>query len=153
MIDRETARSMNYDNQLKHVRTYFEKRQLNRNYRQAERLPRRTSAQITAATKRSLPDRLTSQQYEPYGGYINWPVVLRDAEYQEQRQQVDKLFAAHAKAGGGINTTYYASIQSTLTKMSEQLSGNYRTTNTDQFIYARKFLASLQYEARMPVGS
>ena len=153
MIDRETARSMNYDNQLKHVRTYFEKRRLNRAYREAERGPRRTREQAVAAAKRAAPDRLSVQQFEPYRGRINWPVTLTDDQYRVHREQLDRLFAAHAASGSGLQTRYYAPIQSTLGKLEEQLVGNVKTTNADQYIYARKFLKSLQYEARFPVGS
>ena len=152
MIDRETARSMNYDNQLKHVSTYFEKRQMNRKYRDSLR-PRRSGAQITAAAQRSAPDRLTSQQYDPYGGRINWPVALKTADYAQSRQQVDQLFAAHARAGGGINTNYYAPIHSAIDALQKQLTGNFKQTDASQWAYARKFLTSLQYEAKIPVGS
>ncbi|MEO1528960.1 MAG: hypothetical protein AAFX06_26360 [Planctomycetota bacterium] len=153
MIDRETARSMNYDNQLKHVRTYFEKRRLNRAYREAERGPRRTREQIVASAKRNAPDRLTVQQFDAYGGRINWPAALRSVQYQSDRQQLDKLFAAHAAAGSGIQTPYYAGIQTAMERIQNTLVSNVKTTNAEQYMYARKFLKSLSYEARFPVGS
>ena len=153
MIDRETARSMNYDNRLKHVQTYYEKRKLRREYRQAERLPRRSAAEISASASRSAPKRLTIQQYDPYEGRISWPVVFQETNYDRGRQYIDRLFAAHAQAGGGINTKYYAAIQSSLKGMNRLLYDNFENTNPEQFTYAQKFLKSLQYEARFPVGS
>ncbi|MEM6980792.1 MAG: hypothetical protein AAF539_14110 [Planctomycetota bacterium] len=152
MIDRETARSMNYDNQLKHVRTYFEKRRLNRQYREMEN-PRRSGAEITASAKRRAPNRLTSTEYDPYGGRINWPIALRATGYDDQRNELNRLFAAHAAYGGGINTTSYAPIDSLVGEMESRLIKNFKNTNAQQFSYARKFLISLKYEARFPVGS
>ena len=153
LIDRERAKSMSYDNQIKHTKTYFEKRKLNRQYRQAERLPRRTDQQIRASSKRAAPDRLTVQQYDAFRGRINWPVVLRDQKYAKQRSQLDQLFALHARSGGGIDTPQYASIQTVAAQMDRLLESNFKTTNSDQFHYAKRFLTSLKYEAKYPVGS
>lgn len=153
MIDRETARSMNYDNQLKHVRTYFEKRRLNRAYREVERGPRRTREQIAATAKLAVPDRLSVQQFDAYGGRINWPAAVRTAEYEGQRRQLDRLFAAHAAAGSGLQSPYYARIQTSMEQIQKTLVANIKSTNAEQYMYARRFLKSLQYEARFPVGS
>lgn len=153
MIDRETAVSMNYDNQLKHVRTYFEKRKLNREYREAERRPRRTYQQITESGKRNAPDRLTVRQYDPYSGEISWPAALREAKYENARQYMNRLFVAHATAGGGIDSEHYGKVYSSLDKFQDMLGRNYESTNPQQWVAAKKFLKSLQYEARFPVGS
>lgn len=153
MIDRETARSMNYDNQLKHVQTYFEKRKMNRAYREAERRPSRTQSQINAAAKRKAPDRMTVHEYDPYTGAVNWPVVLRQSTYEKGRAHMERLFTAHAFAGGGMDTEYYAEIYASLDKFHDQLKRNLQQTNRQQWIAASKFLKSLKYEARFPVGA
>jgi hypothetical protein len=121
LIDRETARSMNYDNQLKHTKTYFENRKLNRSYRQAERGPRQTSQQISRRAKEAAPDRLTVNQYDQAGGRMNWPVVLKADTYTAQRTKLDQQFPLHAREGGGINTSRYANIQTTIQSLQSAL--------------------------------
>ena len=153
MIDRQTAESMSYDNQIKKTKTYFEKRELNRSYREAEKAPKQTTAASDAKTSKSAVDRLTVKQYDQAGGRMNWPVVLKAEPYAAQRTTLDRLFPSHAKAGGGINTSQYADIQTTILKLQAILKQNRTTTNIDQYMYSLRFLESLHYEAKIPVGS
>ncbi|MEM8910538.1 MAG: hypothetical protein AAGC97_02130 [Planctomycetota bacterium] len=153
LIDRERAKSMSYDNELKRVDTYFKKRQLNRQYRAAEKGPRRTMADIEASRKASLPDRLTIAEYDAYRGLIRWPVIIRDQRFAAQRSKLDTLFSKHAAEGGGINTFQYASIISEIDQLVSALAKNYRQLNGDQYVYTQRFLKSLRYEASFAVGT
>lgn len=153
LIDREKARSMNYDNQIKHTKTFFEKRQLNQAFRAAERGPSPTSADRRRRAQSKVPDRLTVQQYDAFRGRINWPVVLRSSTYASHRQKLNELFAQHAASGGGIDTLQYSSIAESVVEMEATLKKSMSTTNTEQFMYARRFLLSLKYEARFTVGA
>jgi hypothetical protein len=152
-IDNETARSMNYDNQIKQVQTYFEKRRLNKSYREAERAPRKSSYEYAVTAKAMAPSRLSASEYDAVHGKVKWPGALRATSYSGQRAQLDKLFAAHAASGGGIGTAEYADIQSSLTDLQSALKKDFKTTNSDQFLQATNFLKSLRYEARFSVGS
>ncbi len=153
MIDRERARSMSYDNQLKHVQTYFEKRKMSRSFRDEERRSMPTSEQRSASRARNRPDRLTVRQFDAMTGRIEWPVLLQTPEYAEKCRQLDRLFNAHCRDGGGINTKHYAAIQSTSSELLTQIKKNFASLNAQQFTYTRRFLESLQYEARFDVGS
>ena len=152
-IDNETARSMNYDNQIKHVQTYFEKRRLNKSYREAARAPRKSSSEYAMTSKALAPQRLSASEYDAVHGKVKWPVVLRATSYSNERKQLDKLFAAHAASGGGIGTAEYAEFQSSLTNGQSALKKDFQKTNAEQFAQANNFLKSLRYEARFAVGS
>lgn len=152
-VDREQARSMSYDNQAKKTQTYFENRRANRAYRDAERTPRASRADLERYARDATPDRLTSRQYDPYYGRINWPVIVKGARYASDRQRLDRLFASHAAAGGGINTVEYGEIQSVGASMESSLKEDIANVTPEQYTYTRKFLKSLRAEARYPVGS
>lgn len=152
-IDHQTAQSMSYDNQIKRVVTFHEKRKLGQMYRAAERGPAPTSEQLARMSKASKPDRLNSQQFDSIRGRINWPVVLKAEQFTEQRDELNQRFASHVAAGGGINTADYAEIQRVAAEMETELKKLVDKTNAEQFMYARKFLASLRYEARFEAGT
>lgn len=152
-VDSQTAKSMSYDNQIKATNTYFQKRQLNRTYREAERGQRLTRADHERISRSRAPDRLNSSQFDSYTGRINWPVVLKENQYRQNRARIDHLYVEHIAAGGGINTYQYADIKALTSEMRTKLRTNLKNMPPEQYTYARKFLVGLQYEARFPAGS
>ena len=153
LVDAQTAQGMSYDNQIKATNTYFQKRQLNRMYRQAEKGPRHTQSDYAKWAHDRAPDRLNSSQIDSFAGRINWPVVLRGEAYRKNRERLDVLYASHTAAGGGINTYEYAEIQQRSKEMQAQLRLNISNITTEQYSYARTFLEGLRYEARHPAGA
>ena len=152
-IDKQQARSMELDNQIKQTKTYFEKRKLNKMYREAEAGPRWTQQQYSQMASEKAPDRLSSSQWDSLRGTVHWPQALRGDSYVRQRGRMNELLAQHAAAGGGMNTPYYSEIQRGANYMQEQLKKDISRTTPEQYTYARKFLVSLAYEARFPAGS
>ena len=153
LVEYETAKGMSYDNQVKYTNTYFQKRQLNRSYREEERAPRHSQADYQRWAREEAPDRLSVGQVDDFRGTINWPVVLQQPEYKSKREQVDRLYASHTAAGGGMGTTEYAQIQSSTKELQDQLRGNLDNLTSEQYLYARKFLEGLRYDARFPAGT
>ena len=151
LVDSQTAQSMSYDNQIKATNTYFQKRQLNRSYRQAERGPQYTAAEYRKWARERAPDRLNSSQVDRYTGRINWPVVLKGESYRKRREQLDQLYASHTAGGGGMNTSEYAKIQRLSKEMQTQLKDEIKDLTPEQYSYTRKFLEGLRYEARQGV--
>jgi len=122
-------------------------------YRDAQRGPRRTSADYARYNRARSPDRLNANQFNPIDGTINWPVLLKRVNYAAHRQRIETLFAGHVAAGGGTNTVEYAQIQSALRALASVFGKNAAGTEADQRVYTRKFLQGLSYEARFPVGA
>lgn len=149
-IDQQTATSMSYDNQIKQTVTFFEKRKLNRMYREQEKSPPASRSDLASYAKARAPDRASPRQLDSYTGRIQWPVVLQGQAFARQRQELEQLYAKHAAAGGGINTAEYAEIQRVATGLEADLKKQLQSTTPEQYMYARKFLASLRYEARFP---
>ena len=97
-INTEEARSAYIDNRAKWTQTYFEMRQMNRQYRQAERGPRPSAEDIYRYSKERLPDRLSPTELDPVSGAIEWPAILRGEEFAADREKMEELFAARPDA-------------------------------------------------------
>ena len=147
LVEYETAKGMSYRN-----RSYSDNNR-NRSYREEERAPRHSQADYQRWAREEAPDRLSVGQVDDFRGTINWPVVLQQPQYKSKREQVDRLYASHTAAGGGMGTTEYAQIQSSTKELQDQLRDNLDNLTSEQYLYARKFLEGLRYDARFPAGT
>ena len=86
----EEARSRNLDNHLKYTETYFEMRRINQEQRAAEREKHRPDPeQLFRIRQQRKPTRLASDQLNPVTGDIQWPLLLREDAFAEQREQLE----------------------------------------------------------------
>ena len=142
----EDARSKNFDNRIKYTKTFFEKRRLNREYREAERGPRPTSEQLFRISKNKLPERMTPSELDPVTGKIEWPSILRQSLFDQQRQQVDQLFAYRASHQTDLSPGFFPEARSAVSKLRAELTKNVRSFPPQQFGNATTFLRRLTYE-------
>jgi hypothetical protein len=152
LIDAQTARGMEYDNQIKGVNTYFQKRKLNRMYRDAES-GQRTGTENARSTSSNAPDRLTAAQFDRYSGELHWPAALRTDFYGKARYMLGNSFTAHVQAGGGIDSDHYAEVVRLTDAIKTKLREQIKTIQPQQYSSARSFIESVQYEARFVTGA
>lgn len=148
LVDAQTAKSMGYDNQIKAVNTYFQKRQLNRMYRNAEK--RYTARQVVEWSKKHQPERLSAAQFNRSTLRLNWPVVLRADRYQSSREEIDRLIPLHVRAGGGVNTNQYATLSQKLKDMKSVLKTQTKEVPIEQYISAKEFVETVAWDIRQP---
>lgn len=153
MINVEDARSKAMDNQVKFVNTYFEKRRLNKMYRDAERRPRGSHEDWVRYAQEAAPDELSASQLDKLQGIIEWPRALQGDKFAPYREKLEVLYKEHAEYGGGINSPAYADIQEVGREMQDALRQDAEQIEPEQYVYARRFLESLRYEARSPAGT
>lgn len=141
------ARSMELDNRLKYAETYFARRRVNQEYREANRKPAPTEEQIFRMAKSSQPKRLTPSQVDPVTGKISWPSLLMTDQFSAERDVIDPLFENLVKYGhlDFSDTTKIrnacGSMRKTLVKIIRDVPGpDQRQANT--------FVNQLEYEAR-----
>ena len=91
------------------------------------------------------PLRLTSEQFDPVSGKINWPPVLNGASFANERGQIDTIFAARAKNPSSIS---YTQVSGLVLKMRDTLDSMHDSLATSDFFSARHFLEALAGEAR-----
>lgn len=146
MINREEARSRYYDNEIKKVDTYFEKRRVNKSNRAAERRPPMSAAELAAINERRQPDRLAIREFDPVLGIIQWPAALSGEEFADGRAVVEESFAV----GAPNDRSNYGKVKAATDEMLAVLKTKIRTLETDDYIAARNFLEGVTVEARLP---
>jgi len=150
-INAQDARKKQLENYRTGVETYFEVRQMNRQYRAAERGPRPTKEDWVRYAQMGKPKPLSSNQLDKVTGQINWPILLRDDRFDEERQAIQDIFA-HRAASGGLNAEMFRKADSITEQMIDDLKEEVRDVPPAQYAEAKTFLQSLAYAATQPTG-
>jgi hypothetical protein len=80
------------------------------------------------------------------GGKLTWPLWLRSATFQANRDKMDTIAAKayqEAKSPSGVDADTLNAMGETLDKLRSDLSATIRDTPSSQFIAARRFLNEL----------
>jgi len=131
--------------------TYFEVRQMNRQYREAERGPRPTMEDAVRYAQMGRPRPLTSQELDSVSGQISWPILLQDERFAQHRDELEDIFARRA-ASGGLDADAFLRAQKLTDEMIGQLKQEVRDVPPQQYATAKTFLQSLSYAATQPTG-
>ncbi len=147
-VNYQEARSKWIDNNKKYVTSYYETRIYNKEMRDryAKRPP--TKEQWDKVISASLPDALTSQQYDRNSGKITWPHVLRTAEYDAFRNRIDELIFSRSPENDGDGSPFQREVASLVDGMKMLLKTNLYTITDTQYADAKAFLNSLDYEVK-----
>jgi len=146
------ARSMEMENRYKWTKTYFEMRDLNRQYRAQEQLPQPTSEQLRRYAQAGRPDELEKDDLNPFTGQLQWPAVLREEDFGEAREVIDRMYRNRALQKGILTSDQYAAVDAASQEMEATLKDNIKKYPTSSYLEARKFLESIRYEARSGRG-
>lgn len=140
----EDARSKNLDNQVKKAETFFAKRAINQAARTKES-KEETAAKVKRISEASKPDRLGPTMFRPDLGLLNWPTMLRRAEFQSLRHAVNSMLATgpHAMVRHG------SAIDGKAKLMREAMKPLVREVSPHEYAAARQFLLSLRYESQL----
>lgn len=150
-INNEEARSAYIDNQKKWTETYFEKKRINEQFRDAEYAKDRQARDKYLAERTSgIPPRLTPSQLDPATGHIVWPNALRAEAFAPQRKQIEELVLLRNITS--TTTDVAAQLHTAARAMQADLKGRIGTMSPNEYIPARKFLDSLAYEGNYPSG-
>jgi len=145
------ARSQEMDNYKKGVDTYFQARQANKQYRDAERGPPPTMEQLVRFAQMGKPKPLSPSELDVITGDIAWPMVLQEDAYAKDRETIQAAFAGRS-AGGAMGLSDLTTVRKTTDSMLAQLKDNIRDLPPDAYMQSKRFLESLAYEAGRPTG-
>jgi uncharacterized membrane protein YheB (UPF0754 family) len=96
-INLTDARSNQIDNQVKSVNAYWEKNDIyNQHLQQKNYKIEQRRASLLA--KNQVPP-LTTEEFDSTTGHITWPKVMTQPQYDQYRDQLDKLFQDRAQQG------------------------------------------------------
>jgi hypothetical protein len=141
----EAQRAAIQNDQL-YANTYFEMRATNRAARAAERSPRPTMEQLVRIAQQGAPRPLPPGALDPVSGGVAWPELLKTADYDPQRTELDELFAKRAELGG-LAFADQTKARQAVDGMFATLKGQIRSVPTGQYAASRSFLNSLVYAA------
>lgn len=155
LINYQQAYSAYLDNRKKFEATYFDMRRMHASYRaeQALQHPTPTEEQLVAFSKSRMPAPLSPNDFDPAHGVLKWPSVLRNKDFDNERHQVEGLFAQAAgdPQGSGLGTENYREIQHAIGDLDDKLHSKIDHYSADEYIAASKFLKSLAFQARTPI--
>ena len=146
----ENARAAAMENSSRGLREWYARKQLNADYLAAKS---RTSAGLLnrlAEIKR--PDRLTLGQYSRQAGKLNWPAVLMDPLFEEERIALDEAFSQRQAFDAGTDSRFYRTVSQLCKQLHEKMVSAIDQMSTTDSISARKFLRSLEFEAKILPG-
>jgi hypothetical protein len=145
------ARSKEIDNRLKATQTYFQMRDINKQWTEANKTPALTQEEAYRWAKALSPKRATSSQVDPVTGKILWPIILTSAAYNQPRNLLDSLFVSRATQGA-LNGDQFAQVQQAHDAILATMTANAKKYSDMDIIAAKNLIDSLVYEARFPAG-
>ena len=145
-INYEQARSLDYDNRLKGTETYFTMRRLNKQYRDSERAPPATSEQLFRWAHRASPARLNSYEYDELTGQINWPLLLREPNYEAYRKAIEEFFKFRAEYPQKLQMSDVMRVQDAADTWLMVLKEDIQNYKPNDYLLC-KFVESLSAEA------
>lgn len=150
-INGQTAYTKALNNSKLYVKTYFERKEINRQYRDKYDSVPPTKEQWARITKAWLPDRLTPEQYDVATGKLIWPHVLRTEQYAPFRDRIDVLMSQRTPDNSGDGSPSQLDIDELVEGMKMVLLSNIDNMSSSQYASAKWFLLSVEYEAKMPL--
>lgn len=152
-VNEEEARRRHIENYKEGVETYFETRELNRQYRAAEHAERRAGVQQRLENRTpDEPRRLSPSELNPTTGDIHWPRLLQKDIYSSHRETLERMFAQWAHRGRQFDYADYERVLVTGDEMLERLKDQIRNSRPSDYLAAKRFVRALMNEARFPTS-
>lgn len=147
----EQARRQYIDNRVYGTEKYFEMRNINRQARAAERGPRPTMEDLIRISNIRKPNRLSPSELDPLTGKIAWPIILRQNQYEEDREKLENLYSVRA-FNGGLSGDQLMQVNSLIASIEAELKRNVNKLPPQSYGQAKTFLKGLAYESRLQAG-
>lgn len=148
----ESAKAMYYENERARIKTYFDIKQMNADYRAAQFVPI-SKEKLDEWNRQDQPERLTRAQYNVDTGSLRWPALLQTQVFDDQRIKLEDLFARRTANEFGPDSDFYRQVTQATdvvkSRLKEYLRSNDKFFTDEEYVAAQKFLNSLSHEARL----
>jgi hypothetical protein len=135
-------------NTLKYAETYYAKRDLWFDYKEATRRKPLTMDGYRKLAAAAGADRLRPDQYDPETGNVRWPELLQAEILAPYREKIDEALASRSSTEAGLGSRTYEVVRQ-MTKSMEQILEKYEEKlPTHLYVHSSKFLESVLLEAR-----
>jgi hypothetical protein len=143
-VNMTQAEKQDIQNRQAATDAYFNMRATNRAATAAERGPHPSMEQLARIAADGAPKPLTSQQVDQVTGSIDWPDLLQDDQFKDDRTEVEKLLAKKASYGR-LGYTEQKFARQTIDDMFGNLKAEIRDVPPQLYVASRSFLQSLMY--------
>jgi hypothetical protein len=96
------------------------------------------------------PPRLGQNELDTTTGEIKWPLALKRDCFVLLRREMEGLFTSNVKYGSTSENSQ--SVRLKTREIQAELRRHIKDMSTEEYIQARKFLRSLEFEGRIPAG-
>ncbi|GAB5403285.1 MAG: hypothetical protein Aurels2KO_15160 [Aureliella sp.] len=146
LVNFQEARRRAIENSKLYVKTFIENKEALRDYRKRYAPVPPTKEVWDQLVAASLPDRLTSSQYDPQSGKVVWPHILRTDDFTALRTRIDELLAKRSPADSGDGSPTQRELATLIDGMKQLLKSKVFEFTAGQYGSAQAFLKSLDYE-------
>ncbi len=146
LVNFQEARRRAIENSKLYVKTFIENKEALRDYRKRYAPVPPTKEEWDQLVAASLPDRLTSAQYDPQTGKVTWPHILRMDEFTAIRTRIDTLLTKRSPADSGDGSPTQRELATLIDGLQQLLKSKVFDFTVGQYGSAQAFLKSLDYE-------
>lgn len=145
----ESARAKYIQNYRDAIDARFAIKRANDLYRSEQYAKERMSPELLSRViQAKLPDRLSAAEYNPRTGDLAWPAVLMSPEFDMDRRVIEDAFAQRRGEDVGMTSIFYREVSQRTQRMHGKILAQIDDLPTTDSIAARRFLKSLEFEAR-----
>ncbi len=138
------AQKQDIQNRIAGTNAYFSMQETNRAARAAKRSPRLAEEQLVRIAAQAAPKPLDNNDIDPVSAQINWPSVLQDDIFKNDRNMVEQLLAKQVSLGR-LGIAEHEQIGDAIERIAATLKAQIDKIPTQDYIRAKNFLKSLMY--------
>jgi hypothetical protein len=146
----EMARSKSIQNDRDTIEARYTIKRVNDMYRAQKYAQERMSPEmLSRVIKAKRPEPLGAAQYNRGTGELVWQSVLMTAEFSNDRRAIEQAFAHQHGEKSGAASNFYREVSQSAQRMHDKMLSQIAKLSTTDSIAARRFLKSVEYEARL----
>lgn len=147
-LNYQEAYRRSLENALKYAETYYARRDLWFDYREANRRQPLTMEGYQRLAEAKGASRLPTERFDPETGKIRWPDLLMADVLQPYRERIEQILQARSITDVGYGSRTNEQVRLLVDEMREILDRNRRELPTHLYVNATRFLDSVEFESR-----
>lgn len=136
------------ENALKYAETYYARRDLWFDYREANRRQPLTMEGYQRLAEAKGASRLPVERFDPETGNIHWPDLLMADVLEPYRERIEQILRARSITDVGYGSRTNEQVRLLVDEMRAILDRNRRELPTHLYVNATRFLDSVEFESR-----
>ncbi len=145
-VNLQQANSQAIANDRSAVQDYIDTSRMIAEYRASVRPKPATPEQMFRWAHHDAPRALSTYEYDPLSGSINWPLALLDPAYNQYRDVAQQFFRERVQSPQRIKFEDFQQMQELTENWLSALQSNITKYKPNDYIRARKFIESLAAE-------